>query len=110
MAATFLIGSLLDLPIALATLPGWPPLSEVSGTAWWGLAHLTLIVTLFGLAFQNKALQRLDASRSPLRQHRALLTVVWAPVLHEPMTPGSLWGGSCALRGPLDVPSRSRPR
>ena len=95
LAATFLIGSLLDLPIALATLPGWPPLSEVSGAAWWGLADLTLIVTLFGLAFQNNALRRLDASQVATFGNIApLLTIVWGPGCSTSRSrPRSLWEG-----------------
>lgn len=119
LAATFLIGSLLDLPIAVATLPDWPPLSEVSGAAWGGLAHLTLIVTLFGLAFQNKALRLLDASQVATFGNIApLLTIVWgAWLLHEPITPALVVGGALTLSGilwasrpePHPDASRSRP-
>lgn len=103
LAATFWIGSLLDLPIALATLPGWPPLSEVSGAAWRGLAHLTLVVTLFGLAFQNKALRHLDASQVATFGNIApLLTIVWgAWLFHEPITPALVVGGVLTLSGIL---------
>ena len=103
LAATFLIGSLLDLPIALATLPDWPPLSEVSGTAWWGLVHLTLIVTVFGLAFQNKALRSLDASQVATFGNIApLLTIVWgAWLFREPITPALIVGGVLTLGGIL---------
>ena len=34
LAGTFLLGSLLDLPIALATCPSWPALTRASPVAW----------------------------------------------------------------------------
>ena len=93
LAATFLIGSLLDLPIALATLPDWPPLSEVSGAAWRGSGPPDPGRDPLGLAFQNKALRRLDASQVATFSNVApLLTIVWgAWLFHEPVTPASSW-------------------
>src|SRR5579883_1404541 len=42
LASTFLLGCLLDLPIALVSAPRIPSLSQVSASAWLALAFLTL--------------------------------------------------------------------
>src|SRR5690348_4895518 len=60
LTATFLLGCLLDLPIALATAPELPPLGQVAPSAWLALAFLTLFITPVNLACQNLALRRLD--------------------------------------------------
>ncbi|MEJ7637124.1 MAG: DMT family transporter, partial [Singulisphaera sp.] len=64
---------------------------------------LTLIVTLFGLAFQNQALRRLDASQVATFGNIApLLTIVWgAWLFHEPITPALVVGGVLTLSGIL---------
>jgi drug/metabolite transporter (DMT)-like permease len=109
LAATFLVGAALDLPLALATLPGSPPLSDASPAAWRGLAYLTLVVTVFGLACQNQALRRLDASEVATVGNAApILTVFWGIWLfHEAVTPALILGGTLTLGGILWT---SRPR
>jgi drug/metabolite transporter (DMT)-like permease len=103
LAGTFLVGTLLDLPIALATLPGWTPLSAVSPTAWWSLAYLTLIVTVLGLACQNQALRRFDASQVAAFGNVApLLTILWGVwLLGEQAHLTLLLGGALTLGGIL---------
>ena len=101
LTGTFLVGSALDVPIALATLPSWSPLGQVSRTAWVGLAYLTLIVTVFGLACQNQALRLLDASQVATFGNAApVLTVVWGVwLLHEEVSPTLILGGVLTLGG-----------
>ena len=114
LAGTFLVGSLLDLPIAAALLglgSGPRELGAISPAAWWGLAHLTLVVSLFGLACQNQALRRLDASQVATVGNAApLLTVIWGIwLLGETVTPALILGGALTLGGIL-WSSRPRPR
>jgi drug/metabolite transporter (DMT)-like permease len=109
LAGTFLVGAALDLPLALATLPGSPPHLDASAAAWCGLAYLTLVVTVFGLACQNQALRRLEASQVATVGNAApLLTVIWGVWLfHEAVTPALILGGTLTLGGILWT---SRPR
>lgn len=103
LAATFLVGALLDLPIALASLdgPGRSALMNGSATAWRALAYLCLVVTVFGLACQNQALRRLDASQVATFGNAApLLTVLWGIWLFdEALTTPLLIGGALTLGG-----------
>ena len=101
LAGTFLLGTLLHLPVALATLPGWAPLSLASAAAWRGLAFLTLVATLVGLAFQNLAMKRLDASQvSTFGNASPVLTVAWGIWLFgESVTPALAIGGALTLGG-----------
>lgn len=114
LAGTFLVGALLDLPVAWLTLSNGPPLSSASAAAWWGLIYLTLIVTLFALGFQNLALRRLDASQVATFGNAApLLTVFWGVWLFgETVTPVLAIGGALTLGGILNAnrPSRHRHR
>jgi drug/metabolite transporter (DMT)-like permease len=109
LAGTFLVGGVLALPLALATFPAWPPLGSVTPPAWIGLTYLTLIVTIFGLACQNQAMRRLDASHVATVGNAApILTVLWGVWLfHEVMTPALILGGGLTLGGILWT---SRPR
>jgi drug/metabolite transporter (DMT)-like permease len=111
LAATFLAGSALDLPLAVASLAGtdWSVLSAGSPTAWRALAYLSLVVTIFGLACQNLALRRLDSSQVATVGNAApLLTVVWGIWLfEEELTAELLLGGALTLGGILWT---SRPR
>lgn len=113
LAGTFLLGSALDLPLAAATLyrSEGVDLTTVSATAWQAAAYLSLVVTVFGLACQNQALRRLDASQVATVGNAApLLTVVWGIWLfHEPVTFPLVLGGSLTLGGILWT-SRPRPR
>jgi drug/metabolite transporter (DMT)-like permease len=82
LTATFLLGSALDLPVALTSLPTWPPLSSVSTGAWIGLAYLAVVVSIGGLAFQNLSMRSLDASQVATFGNVApLLTVFWGYLL-----------------------------
>lgn len=103
LAATFLVGTLLHLPVALATLPRVPALGSASPAAWRGLAYLTLVVTVLGLAFQNQALRRLDASEvATFGNASPLLTVLWGVWLFgESVTPPLVAGGVLTLAGIL---------
>ena len=112
LAGTFLVGTALHVPVALATMPGWAPLSNASGAAWRGLFFLTMVVTLIGLTFQNLAMKRLDASQVASFGNAApLLTVVWGVWLFgETLTPALIVGGALTLGGILwtSRPPRTR--
>lgn len=101
LAGTFLVGFLLDLPIALFTLPGWPPLGTVSTAAWLGLAHLAVVVSIGGLAFQNLAMKNLEASQVATFGNVApLLTIAWGYLLFgERTSPVAMLGGGLVLLG-----------
>lgn len=100
---TFLLGALLHVPVALFTFPSWPPLLEASASAWRGLFHLTLVVTLVGLTFQNLAMRQLEASEVATFGNAApALTVVWGIWLFgETVTPALVVGGLLTLGGIL---------
>jgi drug/metabolite transporter (DMT)-like permease len=101
LAGTFLIGSLLDLPLALNSLRHPEALWTASRVAWLGLLHLALVVTVCGLACQNQALRRLDASQVATVGNAApLLTVVWGVwLLGEALSPSLVAGGALILGG-----------
>jgi drug/metabolite transporter (DMT)-like permease len=120
LAATFLLGAVFALPIALVTLPR-EPFPAASRSAWMGLAYLILVVTVLGLAFQNQALRRLDASQVATAGNAAsILAVVWGVWLfREPVTPALLMGAALTLGGILwtgrpapqpDAPVAAEPR
>jgi len=111
LTATFLVGALLDLPIALVTSPHVPSLYPVSLSAWLALAFLTLFITPVNLACQNLALRRLDVSQVANFSNAApILTVAWGAWLFgEAITPSLVAGGSLTLAG-IFWPSRSRQR
>jgi drug/metabolite transporter (DMT)-like permease len=102
LAGTFLVGALLDLPIAAATMPGWS-LASASPRAWASLAYLALIVSVFGLACQNLALRRVDASQVATASNVApVLTILWGVwLLGESITPHVLLGGALTVGGAL---------
>lgn len=110
LTGTFLLGCLIDLPIALLTTPiDTAALRSASTAAWLGTAHLALIVTVFGLACQNQALRQLDASQVATVGNAApLLTIVWGTwLLGERITPTLVLGGVLVLGGILWT---TRPR
>ena len=112
LAGTFLVGCLLEVPIALATLPGWlPMLASASSTAWTSLAILALLVTPLNLALQNLSLRRLDASQVATFSNAApVLTVVWGIwFFHEALSPALIVGGLLTLGGVIWT-SRPAPR
>jgi len=103
LTGTFLVGTVLHVPVALFTMPGWATLSDASGAAWKGLFFLTLVVTLVGLTFQNLAMRRLDASQVASFGNAApLLTVFWGVWLFGESISGALLiGGALTLGGIL---------
>jgi drug/metabolite transporter (DMT)-like permease len=115
LAATFLIGSVLHLPVAAVTMPHWgPALRAASWGAWASLIYMALVASLLGLACQNIALRRFDASQVAIVGNISpVLTVVWGILLlGEAMTPALALGGSLTLGGVLwsNRPMRARIR
>jgi drug/metabolite transporter (DMT)-like permease len=112
LAGTFLVGCLLEVPIALATLPGWlPMIGQASRTAWISLAILSFFITPVNLGLQNLSLRRLDASQVATFSNVApVLTVVWGVwFFHERLTLALVIGGLLTLGG-VAWTSRPRPR
>ncbi len=110
LAGTFLVGGLLHLPVAVWTSGSWTPLSGVSPRAWFALVHLTLVVSILGLLFQNLALARLDASQvATFGNLSPLLTIVWGNLLFgERLTPALAFGGVLILLGLLGTTRPAR--
>jgi len=111
LAGTFLVGSLLNVPIAIFSLSAWPSFGHVSTTAWLALAFLTLFVTPLGQACQNLALSRLDASQvASFSNASPVLTVVWGIWLFgEALTPALVIGGLLTFCGISWTGRRRRP-
>jgi drug/metabolite transporter (DMT)-like permease len=111
LTATFLVGALLNLPLALVTSPTIPDLSRVTPSAWIALAVLALFITPVNLACQNLAIRRLDASQVANFSNIApILTVTWgARLFGEAITPSLVVGGALTLAGVLWT-GRSRPQ
>jgi drug/metabolite transporter (DMT)-like permease len=101
LAGTFLVGSLLDLPFAAVTMSSWPAVGSASAAAWSSLVYLTLFQSVLGLACQNQALRRLDASQvAAVGNGAPLLTVLWGVwFLREPFTPALALGGFLTVLG-----------
>jgi drug/metabolite transporter (DMT)-like permease len=102
LAGTFLVGFLLEVPIALITLPGWlPMILGASRSAWISLAILALLITPVNLALQNLSLRRLDASQVATFSNAApILTVLWGVwFFHESLSPALIVGGLLTLGG-----------
>jgi drug/metabolite transporter (DMT)-like permease len=111
LAATFLVGALLDLPLALFASPSIPDFSRVSPAAWIALAVLTLFITPVNLACQNLAMRRLDASQvANFSNISPILTVAWGAWLFgEAITPSLVIGGALTLAGVFWT-GRGRPQ
>ena len=115
LTATFLVGALLDLPIALITSPTIPGLSRVTPSAWIALGVLTLIITPINLACQNLAMRRLDASQvANFSNVSPVLTVVWGAWLFgESISASLVVGGTLTLAGVfwtgMSRPQRATP-
>ncbi len=107
LAGTFLVGAVLNLPIAAAT-GRWDTLGNVSPTAWMALAYLVPVPSVCGLLFQNLSLGRLDASQvTTFGNLWTLLTMVWGHLLFdERLTPALALGGGLIMLGLLGA---SRP-
>jgi drug/metabolite transporter (DMT)-like permease len=101
LTGTFLVGALLDLPLALIASPPMPPLSRVTPAAWIALVVLTLFITPVNLACQNLAMRRLDASQvANFSNISPILTVLWGSWLFgEAITPSLVIGGTLTLGG-----------
>jgi drug/metabolite transporter (DMT)-like permease len=111
LAATFLIGALLCIPAALLTIRDWPEvMAAARPRAWWGLVYLTLVASLMGLALQNVALRRFDASHvAAVGNLSPVLTVLWGIwLLKEDPSPLLVVGGLLTLGGVIWT-SRGRP-
>jgi drug/metabolite transporter (DMT)-like permease len=111
LTATFLVGALLDLPLALIASPEIPELSRVTPSAWIALAVLTLFITPVNLASQNLAIRRLDASQvANFSNVSPILTVAWGAWLFgEAITASLVVGGALTLAGVFWT-GRSRPQ
>jgi drug/metabolite transporter (DMT)-like permease len=107
LAGTFLFGTLLNIPLALFLSPPgssiWHQIANASPAAWYGLVHITMIVSVLGLICQSVALRRLDASEVATVGNAApLMTVVWGYLLlGEAITPFLIVGGALTLGGIL---------
>ncbi len=110
LVATFLLGSLLQLPITLVTLPAWRPLGEVPMVAWWCLLYLMLAVGVVALSCQNIAMSRFEASQlASIGNLAPMLAVLWGVLIHrETVGPTLILGGALTLGGVLWAAS-SRP-
>lgn len=112
LAGAFLVGCLLQLPVAALTIPSWAPQVRAATTpAWICLAVLAFGITPLNLGLQNLALRRLDASQVAAFSNVApVLTVVWGVWLfHELLSPALLVGGALTLAGVFWT-SRPAPR
>jgi drug/metabolite transporter (DMT)-like permease len=111
VAGTCLLGCLLSIPVALLVGPAWPPLGQVSTTAWLALAILSLIITPFGWAFQNLALSRFEASQvATFSNGSPMLTIVWGIWLFDEVLTLALVVGGALTLGGMYWASRPRER
>lgn len=102
LAVTFVLGALLDLPIALASTDlRFDFFHPSTFLAWRGLAWLAFGATLCGLAAQNQALRLFDASQvAAVGNISPLLTIVWGvSLLGEELSPALVIGGLATLAG-----------
>ncbi len=114
LAGTFLMGSLLQLPVSLATLPSMETIRGVPSQAWFAVLYMAMVVTVFGLFCQNQSLRRLDASQVATVGNAApILTILWGVwLLGEPLGISLILGASLTLGGILWANRRpaARPR
>jgi len=101
LVGTFLLGTLLDLPVAIATHSGWPGFAGISSASWIALALLACVITPLGQIFQNHSLSRLDASQvATFSNGSPVLTVVWGVwFFEEAVTVALTIGGLLTLGG-----------
>ncbi|OJW10851.1 MAG: hypothetical protein BGO49_25420 [Planctomycetales bacterium 71-10] len=112
LAGTFLVGCLMQVPIAALTIPSWGEQVRTATTsAWVCLAVLAGVMTPINLALQNLSLRRLDASQVATFSNVApVLTVVWGVWLFgELLSPALVVGGALTLAGVFWT-SRPAPR
>jgi len=110
LAGTFLFGSLLQIPVTVATFPGWDAIRAVPSIGWWCVVYMAIVVTVFGLFCQNQALRRLDASQvATVGNVAPILTIVWGVVfLGERLGLPLVIGASLTLSGILWASRRVR--
>ena len=110
LAGTFLMGGLLQLPIAIATFPGSDVVRAVPASAWWGVAYLVIVVSVFGLYCQNQAMRRLDASQvATIGNAAPILTILWGvTLLGEDLGASVVVGAALTLAGILWASRRVR--
>lgn len=103
LAGTFLVGSLLQLPISLATMSSLETLRAIPSTGWLAVLYMAFVVTIFGLFCQNQSLRRLDASQVATVGNAApVLTIIWGvSLLGEPVGISLILGASLTLLGIL---------
>ncbi len=101
LAGTFLLGSLIQMPIAAVTFPGFEALRSVPSSAWRAVLYLVFVVTILGLFCQNQCLRRFDASQVATVGNAApVLTIVWGIWLHgEELSAALVIGASLTLAG-----------
>ncbi len=107
LAGTFLVGSLMQVPITWATFPGFEAFRSVPASGWRSLFYLAFVVTVFGLYCQNQSLRRLDASQVATFGNVApLLTIVWGILLHGEELGAPLIVGAALTLGGIAWASR----
>ena len=110
LAATFLLGAVLDLPVVLATCSSGSPLGSASPRAWLGLAYMATVISVGGLAFQNLSMRHFEASQvATFGNVSPLLTVLWGYLLFdERIAPIAVVGGALVMAGILWASRPSR--
>jgi drug/metabolite transporter (DMT)-like permease len=101
LALTFLVGSVMEVPVAMMSSADLAGFGEISATSWAALAVLALFITPVNLACQNLALERLDASEvANFGNVSPVLTVLWGVwLIGEAVTPALVVGGALTLVG-----------
>lgn len=101
LAGTFLVGAVMDLPMALLNSGDWHRIATADARSWWSLLYMSVVATGIGLACQNQAMRRWDASQvAAVGNLSPVLTVVWGVLLlGEPMTPALVVGGLLTFSG-----------
>lgn len=111
LSTTFILGALFCVPFAAVSMHEWPlQLSRAHAPAWLGMLHLTLVASLVGLALQNVALRRFEASHvAAVGNLSPVLTVLWGvALLGESISPALVVGGLLTLGG-VALASQVRP-
>jgi drug/metabolite transporter (DMT)-like permease len=112
LAATFLLGAAINVPFAAVSAPEWSGAMGRAGTsAWLGLVYLTLVPSVLGLACQNLALRRFDASHvAAVGNLSPALTILWGVLLlDESVTPTLIVGGLLTLGGVAMASRKATP-
>ncbi len=109
LVGTLLLGTLLAVPLAAWSWPGWTNLGLASAQSWIALCVLALVITPLGWTFQNLSMSRFDASQvATFSNGSPVLTIVWGVwLLGERLTPSLIVGGVLTALG---IYWASRPR